>query len=82
MSSDLKVHHRPPKNQLAKIEREYQKALCQKARQAVQVKSRKGFPFIPRPAEEIGILEPFPGFRSREKYFADWLAPDEEELGL
>jgi hypothetical protein len=82
MTSEMQCRHRPPKNQLAKIEREYQKALCQKTQQAAQVKSRKGFPFVPRPAEEIGILEQFPNFRPRQVSLADSLAPDEEQLGL
>jgi hypothetical protein len=82
MTSELQCRHRPPKHQLAKIEREYQRALCQRTQQAARVKSPKGFPLIPRQAEEIGILERFPNFRSRQDSLADRLAPDEEQQGL
>jgi hypothetical protein len=77
MTSELQCRHCPPKHELAKIERAYQKALCQKTQQAGRVKSRKGLPFILR----IGILERFPGFRSRQEFPADRLAPDEVQLG-
>jgi hypothetical protein len=48
MTSELQCRHRPTKHHLARIEREYQKALCQKTQQAAQVKSRKSFPVIPK----------------------------------
>jgi hypothetical protein len=66
MTSELQFRHRPPKNQLAQIERQYKTMRLEQGQQASRVKSRERITYIPEQAQPFDIPQRLQSLPSRK----------------